>query len=96
MIKTINWQGIEIEITYIESYSKSYERIYGYPLIHIELRAKERLPVTETGYRSYFSPAPLLSDFKTPEDFVRAWLDQEAERPEWKQYKEKSKQLALF
>lgn len=32
----------------------------------------------------------------TLEDFVRAWLDQEAERPEWKQYKENSKQLALF
>ena len=57
MKQTINWQGIEIEITYIESYSKSYERIYGYPLTNIELRAKERLPVTETGYRSYFSPS---------------------------------------
>ena len=96
MKQTINWQGIEVEITYIESYSKAYEKIYGYPLIHIELRAKERLPVTETGYRSYFAPAPHLADFKTPEEFIRAWLDEEAKRPEWKQYKENSKQLALF
>ena len=96
MKQTINWQGIEIEITYIESYSKAYEKIYGYPLTHIELRAAERLPVTKTGYRSYFAPAPLLPDFKAPEEFVRAWLDQEAQRPEWKQYKENSKQLALF
>ena len=79
MKQTISWQGIEIEITYVESYSKAYEKIYGYPLTHIELRAKERLPVTKTGYRSYFSPAPLLPDFKTPEEFVRAWLDQEAQ-----------------
>lgn len=96
MKQIIHWQGIEIEITYIESYSKSYERIYGYPLTHIELRSKERLPITETGYRSHFSPAPLLSEFKTLKDFVRGWLDQEAQCPEWKQYQENSKQLALF
>jgi len=60
------------------------------------LRAEEPLPVTETGYRSYFTPAPLISNFDTPEDFVRAWLDQEAQRPAWKQSQAERDQYALF
>lgn len=96
MKKTINWQGIDIEISYIESYSKAYLDAYGDHLTHIELRAEEPLPVTETGYRSYFTPAPLISNFETPEDFVRAWLDQEAQRPAWKQSQAERDQYALF
>lgn len=96
MQKIINWHGIDIEIIYTESYSTSYLEVYGYPLTHIELKAEQPLPVTETGYRSLFIPAPNLSDFKTPEAFITDWLDVEADCPAWQQYEEQSKQYALF
>lgn len=96
MKTTILWQGIEIEITYTKSYSKAYHEIYGYPLSHIEIRAKEALPVTETGYYSHFSPAPSPDDFADMKTFICEWLDEEAKSPEWKNRQEACRQYSLF
>lgn len=63
---------------------------------HIELRCAERLPVTETGYRSHF----VIDDAFTDEDDVRgyilAWLDEAARDRNWARHLEDSKQLNLF
>ena len=36
----LEWNGIRIEIRYGPSWSESYERIYGYPLAHLEIEAR--------------------------------------------------------
>ena len=59
--RLIQWQGLLIEIRYCRSWCDSYEEIFGYPLSHLEIEtiqpAKAPLPMTETGYRSYFTTA---------------------------------------
>lgn len=54
------------------------------------------LPFTETGYRSHFLLADELNQYETPADYVRAWLDHEAAKPEWQTQKAKTAQFNLF
>lgn len=96
MQTVIIWDNITIEITYTQSYSRVYEEIQGYPIAHLELRADEPLPVTETGYRSLFTPAPEIEDRGGAEAFTKAWLDSAAQYPAWQNYQEERKQLSLF
>ncbi|MCB1468128.1 MAG: hypothetical protein KDK08_13520 [Rhizobiaceae bacterium] len=88
----ITWEGISIEITYHERYSRD-------PAFdHIELRVEENriIPVTETGYRSHFLPSEVVHQYGGPEGYVRAWLDHEAQSPDWKKREEASRQMSLF
>lgn len=81
----ITWRGVEIEITFTpERFGMSD---------HIELRTAGRaaLPVTGTGYRSYFLPAGVVAEHGGPVGFVTAWLDHEAQRTGWS-----GAQLSLF
>lgn len=63
---------------------------------HIELRCAERLPVTETGYRSIFVPSPDFECDADVETFLRGLLDEAATEKTWVQYIEDSRQLKLF
>jgi hypothetical protein len=96
MQTVITWNKITIEITYTRSYSPEYEKIYGYPLAHLELRADDPLPVTGSGYRSLFTPAPEIEDRRGAEAFTKAWLDSAAQDPAWKKQAQARKQLSLF
>lgn len=53
------WEGIEIDL------SHHIQRFSG-PFDHLELRAQERLPVTETGYRSHFIHPDELALWESP------------------------------
>ncbi len=58
----ITWQGIDIEIScYEPSYMKSHREIYGYGMLHIEVKSSQPLPITETGYKSIFIAEPDLA-----------------------------------
>ncbi len=73
----IIWRGITVNISHsTESWHKPYD--------HIELRAAEPLPVTETGYRSHFLFPEELALFDGVEGFVREMLDT-AVTPEWEE-----------
>jgi len=85
----IEWQGISIEITHTPDWP-------GHGYQHIELRAVERLPVTETGYRSHFIHDEHMALFKDATEFVIEWLDEFAKDPVWLRHVEASKQLTLF
>ena len=63
---------------------------------HIELRSAERLPVTETGYRSYFVPTDGFADNAEIAACITAWLDTAADTTTWKKYLQDSRQLKLF
>jgi hypothetical protein len=99
-VEQIVWRGITIEVRYCADWSPSYREIYGYPLAHLEIEsvapAKAPLPMTETGYRSHFSGAPLIDEEGGPVAFVRIWLDQAAQTPEWKAQEAAARQLTLF
>jgi hypothetical protein len=53
---------------------------------HIELHTKDNvpLPVTETGYRSYFIAGGTVAAHGGAITFATAWLDHEAARIGWR------------
>ena len=63
---------------------------------HIELRCADRLPVTETGYRSIFMPQADFADETAIKDFVTRLLDEAADGKAWQAYLAASRQLKLF
>ncbi|WP_414896503.1 hypothetical protein [Rhodovulum sp. YEN HP10] len=86
----IVWRGIAIRVDY-------HARRWNGPCDHVEITSDNRvpLPVTETGYRSHFLPAGVVTP-DTLEAQVTAWLDEEAAKPEWQHYQEASRQMTLF
>ena len=66
---------------------------------HVEIQTVDGkpLPITETGFRSYFfGPVePALSPDEVVQ-LITAWLDCEAATASWQEYIENSKQLSLF
>ena len=86
------WEGVRVEI----SYKKHH---HGDPdFDHIELRVERGriIPVTETGYRSHFLQTAFVEVYDGPEGYVRAWLDNEAQSPDWRKRAEAARQLSLF
>ncbi len=63
---------------------------------HIELRCKDRLPLTKTGYRSIFVPSMSFASDAAVQEFVTELLDQAATDKAWLRYLEDSRQLKLF
>ena len=81
----ITWRSVEVEITFTPEKFGMND--------HIELRTKnkEKLPVTETGYRSHFMDKGTVAEHGGAVAFVTAWLDHEAERTGWS-----NAQMTLF
>ena len=89
-MSTLSWEGITIDLSYTQP-------IYCGPHFHhIELKASEPLPVTETGYRSHFIAPAELALWDSPEAFVIDWLNHAAQLPAWREYRDQSRQLSLF
>ena len=87
------WRDIEIEVVYLP--------VRWGVIAHLEIRSirpeRTPLPVTETGYRSHFHPCGTVeANGGDVVAQVRAWLDEEAARPEWRRYVENSRQGELF
>ena len=89
MTLSLNWEGIKIAVSHKANWlNTDYD--------HIELRADEKLPVTETGYQSHFIASAELALFNNLEDFVRQWMDEAATSNEWQKHLTDSQQLSLF
>lgn len=89
MTLSIEWEGIAVSLAHAPNWlNTDYD--------HIELRAGERLPVTQTGYRSHFISPEELADFESVEGFVRQWLDEAAQSKGWQKHVAESRQLSLF
>lgn len=91
-----SWQGIALSVSYCPDWSPFYRDVYGYPLAHLTIRADRPLPVMSTGYRSHFTRPELIEEETGPVAFVLAWLDYEAQRPEWIVQEAEAAQLSLF
>ena len=96
----LDWHGIRIEVRYCPSWSKAYEAVYGEGMAHLAIEAldppRSPLPMTETGYRSHFTPAQVIEGEGGPEAFVKGWLDEAAQSPKWKEQEAASRQMTLL
>ena len=92
---TLVWRGIKILIHYKSNY---FDSTSGFSIAHFDITTENRvpLPFTETGYRSHFLGANELEEYKTPTDFVKAWLEESAKSKVWKAYEKRKNQLTLF
>jgi hypothetical protein len=88
----IEWEGIKISIAHTHKQWGVIE--------HIEIKSIDPvnavLPITGTGYKSHFIVEERLNQYASPIDYVRAWLEFEAAKPEWKARQEDSRQYSLF
>lgn len=82
---TVTWRSVEVEITFTPEKFGIVD--------HIELCTKnnEKLPVTQTGYRSHFMDKGTVEEHGGAVAFVTAWLDHEAEHTGWS-----NAQMSLF
>jgi len=96
MNNVITWENIKIEISYVASAYKSFEKVYGYSMAHLEIKANEELPITVTGYKSHFLPNTEIEEHGGAEKFVLDWLSSASKSEEWQKIKAGSDQYALF
>lgn len=54
------------------------------------------LPISETGYRSAFPPAATVTAMGGRLSYVRSWLDNAAQSPEWRDRQEAARQLSFL
>lgn len=97
--ETLIWEVQEIEIKHdpdpfnMASHNRE-------AMSHIEIRTvnpeKAALPITETGYKSHFTPKGNLDEYENPVAFVKAWLDHAAQSEEWKTAQDEARQMSLF
>ncbi|MEL7400613.1 MAG: hypothetical protein AAFN68_08585 [Pseudomonadota bacterium] len=86
---TLVWQSISVEVTYWP--------LKWSVISHLEIKASEPLPITDTGYRSrFFQPPaqPLTTDEVIAA--IRSWLDSAARSPAWQKQFQNSRQGELF
>lgn len=92
------WRGIRLEIRHCPGWFSSAGD--DFVIQHIEIRSEDKrmLPITNTGYRSYFMiGAEALIDFDhDPVELVLWWLDEAATDPKWKRREEEDRQGSLF
>lgn len=91
-----SWQSIALSVGYCPDWSSAFKNIYGRPLAHLTIQSPCRLPITEIGYLSHFVSPDLMEAEGGPLEFVAAWLDHDAQLPDWKTRQEKVAQLTLF
>jgi len=93
------WQVYEIEVRY-DPDPFSLVSCHQEAMAHVEIRTLKPenapLPITETGYRSHFTPKGNIDKYDSAVDFARAWLDHEGQCKEWKTVQEEARQLSLF
>jgi hypothetical protein len=92
-----HWNGIEIEIRWNPDYLVYDDQTH---MAHLEVEsiapARAPLPITETGYRSLFTPFANVQGYDDPEAYVEAWLHQASFSPEWRSGEANRAQLSLF
>ena len=96
-ISRSQWNGIEIEIRWNADYLVYDDRTHMAHLEVVSVSPKRApLPITETGYRSHFTPKAAMDGYDSAEAFVEAWLDHESRSPQWKAFDQANRQLLLF
>ena len=87
-IHQVMWQEIPVTIT--------YEVNWLGLCAHLQLRAGERLPITDTGYKSLFLSAEAIVASGGAIAFATGLLEEAATSSAWKHYWQERQQLTLF
>jgi len=95
-MQKLNWEGIEIEIIFVEDYSPTVEKNYGEKMHHITIKANEELPITETGYKSIFILESNLERWGGLEKYILDELSLASKTDAWEFKKISKNQLCLF
>lgn len=92
-----HWNGIEIEIRWNPDYLVYDDHSN---MAHLEVEsvspAKAPLPITETGYKSHFTPIAALDGYTDLSDFVEDWLASEVGKAAWREAEAARRQLSLL
>lgn len=91
---TVTYHGQWADITLAIDYTPNWLGL-GYTA-HLEIRAEEKLPVTETGYRSVFLDPETVALHGGAVAYVEGLLNEAAQQPQWQRYRQERKQLLLF
>ncbi|GGE33663.1 hypothetical protein GCM10007276_08720 [Agaricicola taiwanensis] len=93
---TIIWRGFEIEIRYEATWlcCAQDDRI-GHLAIKMVEPESMRLPISHTGYRSYFANPVEVDAAGGPVAFVTDWLNEAAQAPAWQEQSQDPRQCAL-
>lgn len=84
----ILWKDISITLTYQAEWLGL--------CAHLQFRVGERLPITETGYKSIYLHAEAVEQAGGAVAFATGLLDEAAESFKWKDYCQERQQLSLF
>ena len=97
--ETLQWQSFDIEVRYHPDPFHLTSRGQA-AMAHIEIRiikpARAALPITETGYRSHYTPKAIVDGFDSPGVFVVEWLEVAAQAENWQAALADQRQLCLF
>ena len=63
---------------------------------HLQFRAKERLPISDTGYKSIYLSSEAIEKAGGVKAFAIGLLDEAAQTPHWQRHAAARKQLSLF
>ena len=88
----LTWCNINLKGTYILDYFSQGE----FSIDHIEIAAKEPLPITDTGYRSHFVSGDAISYHGGVKAYVLAWLEDTSNSDEWRRHLAEKQQPSLF
>jgi len=93
VVEVLAWRGFQIEVLYTPDWLVNF-------LSHLSIETLEPvragIPITETGYLSHFLEPGLVEANGGPAAFVRAWLDEAAKDPLWKEQEAAARQFSLF
>ena len=90
------WQNMTLSIRMKRNYSPIFQKVYGHELVHLTIKAKDKLPITSTGFKSIFLSMDQLIEAEGIVPFVDEVLNHAAQSSEWKKYYRKKGQLSLF
>ncbi len=96
IVSEFTWQGIDIHVIYKPNYLNSSCSDDTSVLSHIEVRANQPIPITETGYKSIFffqKKSDMITELVQE---VRKHLDKGTESKVWQKYCADQLQPSLF
>ena len=81
---TVKWENIDIQIIHKPDYFASVG------VGHLEVKANQPLPFTDTGYRSIWLMCGELGE-RSVQDYVLQALEHDSKQKKWKDYLKKKK-----
>lgn len=93
-VQLIQWQEVTIEVRYAERLPSAEQ------MAHVELvaikPARAAFPISETGYKSHFTPRAHIENAGGVVAFVTTWLAHAERDPDWIALRDASRQGSLF